>query len=97
MEVCVDSVQSALNAERGGEYLIFSVCPNCECQRTNESRKLQPSIPLAVSERIFWRNEDSQLLTQSLNLTGSCIFIIYPGGYSPTCILAKKGMCGPKA
>lgn len=25
MEVCVDSVQSALNAERGGEYLIFSV------------------------------------------------------------------------
>jgi len=48
MEVCVDSVQSALNAERGGEYLIFSVCPNCECRRTNESRKLHPSC--------FWKH-----------------------------------------
>lgn len=28
MEVCVDSVQSALNAERGGEHLILSVCLN---------------------------------------------------------------------
>ena len=60
----------------------FSVCVQIASVsvRMKVGRKLQPSLPLAVSEHIFRRSEDSQLLTQSLNLTGSCIFIIYPGG-----------------
>ena len=77
----------------------FSVCVQIASVsvRMKVGRKLQPSLPLAVSEHIFRRSEDSQLLTQSLNLTGSCIPCIYyiPGrGQLP--ILAKNGMCGPK-
>ena len=54
MEVCVDSVQSALNAERGGECLIFSVCliANMVWGRLHANTKLQYLLH-AVPERIF--------------------------------------------
>lgn len=44
MEVCVDSVQSTLNAERGGEYFILNVYIESH---------FTCLLPLVVSERIF--------------------------------------------
>ena len=46
MEVCVDSVQSALNAERGGECLIFSVCLNLPVARGANETKVQKETSL---------------------------------------------------